>query len=169
MRRTHIAAAKPDKSGPVDGRSWPGRDHAPFASTAPIMELDRLLADAHDACLRDGVRPTRQCLSARIAKRTGVACAEISRRLRAQAPYFGVVGVAATLHPSQSRDQIALLATTILGTREREVLLARQIADLHDIAALHQLASRLGISVDRIYELEASARRKLARAAGEGP
>ena len=54
----------------------------------------------------------------------------------------------------------------ILGARERDVFLARRDTRPDDIAALHQLASRLGISADRVYELEASARRKLARALG---
>jgi DNA-directed RNA polymerase sigma subunit (sigma70/sigma32) len=56
------------------------------------------------------------------------------------------------------------LATTILGARVREVFLARRNARPDDLAALHQFAACLGISVERVYELEASARRKLARA-----
>jgi DNA-directed RNA polymerase sigma subunit (sigma70/sigma32) len=58
------------------------------------------------------------------------------------------------------------MATTILGARERDVFLARRETRPDDVAALHRLASRLGISADRVYELEASARRKLARALG---
>jgi DNA-directed RNA polymerase sigma subunit (sigma70/sigma32) len=56
------------------------------------------------------------------------------------------------------------LATTLLGAGEREVFLARRNARPDDLAALHQLAAGLGISVERAYEFEASAHRKLARA-----
>jgi hypothetical protein len=46
------------------------------------------------------------------------------------------------------------------------VFLARRDARRDDVAALHRLASSLGLSVERVYEIEASARRKLAVAVG---
>ena len=61
-------------------------------------------------------------------------------------------------------ESITPLAMAILGTREREVLLARWRAKSTDVSAVRQLAEKMRISVKRVYELEASARRKLARA-----
>ena len=55
------------------------------------------------------------------------------------------------------------MATTVLGEREREVFLARRRAATEDIAALRRLAAMLGLTVERIYQLEASARHKLAK------
>jgi hypothetical protein len=43
------------------------------------------------------------------------------------------------------------------------VFLSRRNAHPDDIAALQRLAACLEISVERVYELEASGRRKLAR------
>jgi hypothetical protein len=123
---------------------------------------DRLLADARDACRRDGVAATRRELLMRVARKVGLPQAEVARglggTLRREAVAQG--GYA----PRRGRDPISRLATAILGTREREVFLARRMARPDDMAALHALAACLGLSVERVYELEASARRKLARA-----
>jgi len=53
---------------------------------------------------------------------------------------------------------------SILSTREREVFLARWQAKSTDVVAVRKLAGRMEITVDRVYRLEASARRKMATA-----
>jgi hypothetical protein len=125
---------------------------------------ERLLADAHNACRRDGVAATRRELLARVAKRVGLPQADVARGLGGHLRRDGVAALAAGAGVSRLRDPVSRMATLILGARERDVFLARRDTRPDNIAALHQLASRLGISVDRVYELEASARRKLARA-----
>jgi len=127
----------------------------------------RLLADARSACRRDGVAATGRELCARVAKRIGLPQAEVARGLNGQIRRDRiVVATAAAGGIRHRRDPVSRMATMILGARERDVFLARRDTRPDDIAALHQLASRLGISADRVYELEASARRKLARALG---
>lgn len=123
--------------------------------------LERLMVDARNACRREGIAATRRELFARVAKRSGLPQAEVARRLRRKVRRDDVAE-APEEASTEARDPIPLLAATILGTREREVFLARRDARPDDIAALRQLASRLGISVERVYQLEASARRKLA-------
>jgi hypothetical protein len=138
------------------------QNHTPAVTTnAP----DRLRAEVPEACRRGGVSATLRECSARVAKRVGTVQAEVTRRMRTPTPPPRRVSALASCN-NQPLDPIPSLAATILGTREREVFLARRDARPHDIAALHRLASRLAISVDRVYQLEASARRKLAKAIG---
>jgi len=127
---------------------------------------DRLLADARSACRREGVAATRWELFARVAKRIGLSQAEVARGLERAIRRDGVAAASAVGGGRRLRDPVARAATTILGAREREVFLARRAARPDDVAALRQLAAGLGVSVERIYELEASARRKLDRALG---
>jgi DNA-directed RNA polymerase sigma subunit (sigma70/sigma32) len=101
---------------------------------------------------------------ARVAERIGVSRPEIARRLREHADRGGVAAVPGATRARRPQDATLLLATRILGARELAVFRARRRARSDDIAALHRLASRLGIAVERVYELEASARRKMARA-----
>ncbi len=127
---------------------------------------DRLLADARNACLREGVAATRRELLARVARRVGLSQAEVARRLAGDIQRDDAMPVLAAGGVRENHDPIMLLAATILGARERAVFLARRDARRDDVAALHRLAACLGLSVERIYELEASARRKLAVAVG---
>jgi hypothetical protein len=127
---------------------------------------DLLLAEARNACRRDGVPATRRELFARIAKRIGLSQAEVARRLDGDFRRSGVATAREVAGRQHDQDAVARLATTILGVRERDVFLARRDARPDDVAALHLLASGLGVSVERVYELEASARRKLAVALG---
>jgi hypothetical protein len=152
-RDVHTA---PERSGALPGNT-------PQALT---RSLDCLLIDARDACRRDGVPATRRELLARVAKRIGASQAEVARRLRDQAQHVDVPNQCATADTCPPGDPIVALAATILGAREREVFMARREARPDDIAALHRLAARMEISVERVYQLEASARRKLARALG---
>ena len=127
---------------------------------------DRLLAEARDACRRDGVAATRRELLMRVAKRVGLPQAEVARGLSGALRREGAAAVFGGFAARRPRDSVWRLAAAILGTREREVFLARRVARPDDVAALHALAAGLGLSVERVYELEASARRKLARALG---
>jgi hypothetical protein len=130
---------------------------------------DRLSADAHDACRREAVAATRREVLMRVAKRVGASPAEAARGLRGTLRPVGVVAASARPGARHLRDRVLRLAATILGERERAVFMARRAARPDDMAALHELASSLGLSVERVYELEASARRKLATALGEPP
>ncbi len=127
---------------------------------------DRLLAEARDACRREGVAATRRELLMRVAKRVGLPQAEVARGLGGILCSEGVAAGTGGFAARHARDPVSRLAAAILGTREREVFLARRLARPDDVAALHALAAGLGLSVERVYELEASARRKLARAMG---
>jgi hypothetical protein len=127
---------------------------------------DRLLAEARDACRREGAAATRRELLMRVAKRVGLPQAEVARGLSGALRREGAAAVFGGFAARRPRDSVWRLAAAILGTREREVFLARRVARPDDVAALHALAAGLGLSVERVYELEASARRKLARALG---
>jgi hypothetical protein len=127
---------------------------------------DRLLADARDACRREAVPATRREVLMRVGKRAGVSPAEAARGLRGTLRPVGVAAAPARPVAPRLRDRVLRLAATILGERERAVFMGRRAARPDDMAALHELASSLGLSVERVYELEASARRKLATALG---
>ena len=102
----------------------------------------------------------------RVAKRVGASPAEAARGFRGTLRPVGVVAAPAPPGARHLRDRVLRLAATILGERERAVFMARRAARPDDMAAPHELASSLGLSVERVYELEASARRKLATALG---
>lgn len=121
---------------------------------------EQLLAEARAACRRDAVPASQRELFARIAKRTGLTEAEVAQGLRGHTRATPSRRATADVED----DPTAALAARILGIRERTVFLARRNAAPHDIAGLHRLASQLGVSVDRVYQLEASARHKLATA-----
>jgi hypothetical protein len=127
---------------------------------------DRLLADARDACRREAVPAARRDVLMRVVKPVGVSPAEVAGGLRGTLRPVGVVAAPARAGARHLRDRVLRLAATILGERERAVFMARRAARPDDMAALHELASSLGLSVERVYELEASARRKLATALG---
>jgi len=127
---------------------------------------DRLLAEARDACRRESVAATRRELLMRVAKRVGLSQAEVAHGLGGILRPEGAAAGTGWFAARRPRDPVSRLAAAILGTREREVFLARRLARPDDVAALHALAAGLGLSVERVYELEASARRKLARAMG---
>jgi hypothetical protein len=117
---------------------------------------DRLLADARAACRRDAVPASRQELLTRIATRIGLSQTEVAQSLRLRSRRQP--------RPAHPDDPMATLAAAILGSREHTVFLARRNDPANDIASLHQLATRLGVTVERIYQLEASALHKLTTA-----
>ncbi len=137
-----------------------------IARQALAGSADRLLAEARTACLRDGVAATRRHMLMRVAKGVGLSQVEVARGLRGAIGRGGRAAASAAVGAWYRHDPIALLAATILGAREREVFLTRRDTRAEDVAVVHELAGRLGVSAERVYELEASARRKLTRALG---
>lgn len=134
------------------------------AREALTDDADILLADARASCRRDDVPASQREVFARIAKRIGLSQAEVAEYLSTPASR-GVV-LPADLRSSTPDDPMAHLAATILGAREHAVFTSRRDAPADDIAGLHRLAAQLGVTVERIYQLEASARRKLSIALG---
>jgi len=158
--------ADPATSGDSHARSI--RSTALRGSAKPALAGldDRMLADAQEACRREGVAATRRELLMRVAQRVGLSPAQVAHGLRGALRHDGVAAASARPGTRHARDRVLRLVATILGERERAVFLARRAARPDDMAALHELASSLGLSVERVYELEASARRKLATALG---
>ena len=68
------------------------------------------------------------------------------------------------LDHARLRARVMALTNEILGERERTVFQARCLADTDKITHLSDLAGRFGVSVERVHQLEASAKRKIARA-----
>jgi len=102
----------------------------------------------------------------RVAKRVGLAQAEVAPGVGGYIRRGGGATGSAANGTRPLRGPVSRLVPRILGALECEVFLARREVRPTDVLALHQLAARLGLSVERIYQLEASARRKLDRALG---
>jgi DNA-directed RNA polymerase sigma subunit (sigma70/sigma32) len=64
---------------------------------------------------------------------------------------------------AKARSRILVLAREILGERERIVFQARCMTD-NEVVHLDSLARLLGVSRERVYQLEASAKRKIITA-----
>jgi RNA polymerase sigma-32 factor len=150
----------------------------------------RLMADARQSCERERVEPCESELFERIGRRIGltgdeVACsmrlihggsvslnAEPDRdngppKLQDTLPDNSAASeddVILRLDQAKAHKRIATLAQEILGERERIVFFARCMRDTDEIAHLDSLARQFGVSRERIYQLEASAKRKIATA-----
>jgi hypothetical protein len=139
-----------------------GRVRSPASDAAARQTLanaaDQLLAEARAACLREAVPASKQELLARIAARIGLPEADVAESLRLTRRRPGPTA------RSHVDDPMIALAASILGRREHTVFLARRTAPANDAHTLHQLATDLGVSIERIYQLEASALHKLATA-----
>jgi DNA-directed RNA polymerase sigma subunit (sigma70/sigma32) len=68
------------------------------------------------------------------------------------------------LDHAKARRRVIELAGEILGERERAIFLARCLADRDEPATLEALATRHGVTRERIHQLETSAKRKIATA-----
>lgn len=140
-----------------------------------------LFAEARRACHREQVEPTEMELCARVGSRIGLSADEVARSQRAAGgAYVGLdeedaaIDLGEALAPEDDtiqrldreklRRRILTLADTILGQREREVFLARCMTGDAPISRLDALAARFGVSRERIYQLESSARRKVITA-----
>lgn len=150
----------------------------------------RLFADAHKTCHQERVEPTETELCERVGRRIGLSGDEVARGMRlisggtlslqnrgaengeAQ-PLEDTLAtddaspeedVILRLDHAKARKRIMALVDEILGERERTVFLARCMGDGGEATHLETLAARFGVSRERVYQLEASAKRKIATA-----
>jgi DNA-directed RNA polymerase sigma subunit (sigma70/sigma32) len=65
-----------------------------------------------------------------------------------------------TIDAGKVKGRIIALLDEILGTSERRVFQARVMTD-NEPARLHELAKEMGVSSERVNQLEASAKRKI--------
>jgi RNA polymerase sigma factor (sigma-70 family) len=140
----------------------------------------RLFADATRACLREQVEPTAMELCARVGRRIGLSADEVARGQRAirsdsadvdcgdlidqRADLPAEDEAIRRLDRDKLRRRIRGLTETILGQRERAVFLARCMTGDEPITQLDVLAAQFGVSRERIYQLEGSARQKIITA-----
>jgi RNA polymerase sigma-32 factor len=148
----------------------------------------RLLADARKACLREAVEPTEGQLCERIGRRIGLPTDDVARSLRliqggtlSLTRYADDEGrsLVDTLHDEEADAEndaifrldhakicgrIMELVEEILGERERMVFLSRCMTDREDMVPLERLANRFNVSKERVFQLEASAKSKIATA-----
>jgi RNA polymerase sigma-32 factor len=163
-------------SGPV--RLPESKAHRQLAQSGP-----RLLIEARKACDREGVEPTESELHRRIGSRIGLSADEVAHGMRL------IQGARMSLHAQDDegresnlpddaaptaddlhqrmdyerlRKRIRILANEVLGERERQVFLARSMADSDDVPSHEDFAERFGVSAARVHQIEVSARRKIA-------
>lgn len=147
----------------------------------------RLFDDARRACTHEGIAsPTHNELCKRVGARIGLSEYEVERSLQLtgdshvsfDAPTFRnaihaaqsatyhsrpEVDINQDLDVAEARYRISVLAKTILGASERHVF-ERRYSRYDEPARLDELAVELGVTRERIYQLEASAKRKIAAA-----
>lgn len=140
----------------------------------------RLFADARRSCQREGVEPTEAELCARVGARVGLgrdavarcAALALSDAPAAETPStetdssgHGAApddAVILRLDHAKLRRRVTRLAQEILGERERIVFLARCVSD--PPGTRQRVAMDLGVTRERIFQLEVSAKRKIAAA-----
>ena len=144
----------------------------------------RLLIEARKACEREGVDPTDSELHERIGRRIGLSADEVAQGLRL------IQGARTSLHAQDDneghelslrddaaptaddihermdherlRRRIMTLANEVLGERERQIFLARSMANSDQVPSLEAFAGKFGITTTRVHQIEVSARRKIA-------
>ncbi len=174
----------------VRRNSGPVRLPSSNAHRQLVQMRGRLLAEARKSCQRERVEPTESELCERIGRRIGLPGDEVARSMRlmqggtlslhaegqaeagtskledtladdAASPEDDVI---LRLDHAKARKRIAALAQEILGERERVVFLARCMCDSDEVTHLDSLAEQFGVTRERVYQLEASAKRKIAAA-----
>jgi RNA polymerase sigma factor (sigma-70 family) len=126
-----------------------------------LRSASRLFSDARRACQREGIEATDAELRARVGARLGRTGDEVARLLPVVQPEV------ASVHqndPVELRRHLLALSEEILGARERTVFLARCLAEGRNTQRYESLAKELGITRERVFELEGSARQKIAAA-----
>jgi RNA polymerase sigma factor (sigma-70 family) len=145
----------------------------------------RLFDEARRDCQRERVPTTETELCTRVGRRIGLSADEVARSRLTQSGAtvtvdmlagFGVDAdgedrtaedsVIRRLDHEKLRRRVLALAESVLGERERAVFLARCMTGHRPIVQLDALAARFGVSRERIYQLEGSARRKIVTALG---
>jgi RNA polymerase sigma-32 factor len=140
----------------------------------------RLFADARRSCQREGIEPTEAELCTRVGARIGLggdAVAQCAALALSDAPAADTPSAASEasghrpapddavilrLDHAKLRRRVTGLAQEILGERERIVFLARCVTDPR--GTRQRLAMELGVTRERIFQLEVSAKRKIAAA-----
>jgi RNA polymerase sigma-32 factor len=150
----------------------------------------RLFADARRSCQHEGVEATGSELCERVGRRIGLAGDEVARSIRLISG--GAISLQANgdepgatrtlddtlatdcaspeedvilrLDHAKARKRIMALVHEILGERERAIFLARCIGDGDEVAHLEMLATRFGVTRERVCQLEATAKRKIITA-----
>jgi len=157
--------------------AYPVRPPSSDAHRLLFRMTGKLFAEARRSCMRDGVQPTESELCARVGKRIGLSGDEVTRclslvhhestespqadELTAQDP-SPEEAVILRLDHAKLRRRILAFARDILGERERRVFLARCMCNDDTVAHLDSLATELGVTRERVYQLEVSAKRKIA-------
>jgi RNA polymerase sigma-32 factor len=167
--------------------AFPVRPPGSLAHRQLFRATGRLFADARRACHREGIEASDGELCARVGARIGLPgdevaqCLSLARgdTLRLDAsdtdtPPFDdrlatpeaspEEAVILRLDHAKLRRRILALAQEILGERERKVFLARCMTDDEGAVHLESLAGELGVTRERVHQLEASAKRKIANA-----
>jgi RNA polymerase sigma-32 factor len=170
--------------------SGPVRLPASTAHRQLAQMSGRLFADARRSCQREQVDATESELHERIGRRIGMPADEVARSMRvieggtlslhAQGSHDNAAptleetladdqaspedDVILRLDHAKARKRIMALTQEILGERERIVFLARCMSDHDEITHLDALAEEFGVSRERVYQLEASAKRKISTA-----
>jgi RNA polymerase sigma-32 factor len=150
----------------------------------------RLFAEARRSCQREGQEATETELCEHIGRRIGLPADEVARSLRlinggavslhtqaedaesSQSLEDTLVAggtspeddVILRLDRAKARRRIEVLVHEVLDEREREVFLARCMGDDDEVTHLETLAARFGVTRERVYQLEASAKRKVSTA-----
>jgi RNA polymerase sigma-32 factor len=164
-------------SGPV--RLPESKAHRQLAQSG-----SRLLIEARKACEREGVDPRDSELHERIGRRVGLSADEVAQGLRlihgaqtslnAQDDNEGyelslrddAAPTADDIHERMDherlRRRIMTLANEVLGERERQIFLARSMANSDQVPSLEAFAVKFGVTTTRVHQIEVSARRKIA-------
>jgi RNA polymerase sigma-32 factor len=174
----------------IHRNATPVRLPATSAHRQLAQRAGRLFADARASCQHDGVEATATELCERVGRRIGLAGDEVARSIRlisggavsldTHANDAGTTQnleetlaadsaspeevVILRLDHAKARKRIMALVHEVLGERERAVFLARYMGDGDEVAHLETLASRFGVTRERVYQLEVSAKRKIATA-----
>jgi RNA polymerase sigma-32 factor len=141
-----------------------------------IRSAGRLFADARRSCQREGIEPTEAELCTRVGARIGLgdeAVAQCAALALSDAPAAAPLSAASEisghlpapdlrLDHAKLRRRVTTLAQEILGERERIVFLARCVGEPR--GTRQRLAMEMGVTRERILQLEVSAKRKIAAA-----
>lgn len=152
-----------------------------------LRNTRKLFQDAERSCAREAVTPSPGELCTRVGARVGLPAVEVENTLgllsgmhislenspghsgipalQSESPEAGVIY---RLDAGLMKRRIATLMKDILGHAERRVFEGRCMTNGEPMR-LGELAAELGVSAERVYQLEASAKRKIAVAlAGQG-
>lgn len=146
-----------------------------------VRHSRRLFEDAERACRREGTTPNQTELCRRVAARVGLPVFEVESTVQLlgghhvsldndpdyshSSPSLSATSheeaVVATLDSAKVKRRVLALMDEILGTSERRVFQARCMTNGEPLRR-EELAAELRVTSERIYQLEVSAKRKIA-------